>query len=407
MVNKCVKRLEVIQRETRASGPKLPPDPQHQRQRYALGLSLGASSTALLHILHEHLRHQRRRGGRTTRWDVIAVHVVDYGHDHDAAAAAARTEAVLQRYRARFPDIEIRTVGLQGSSSAASTEGAGSGARQQHWANLLPTATSRADVRRLLTRRALLASAARLGCDALLLGHSTTALAELTLAETAKGRGFALPWLVNDGVFPLPSSSYSEEEVDMRSLLGLGDGGATKDENAGEDDGAAAHAPAPDGQSTPAPPQKQQQQSSIPVYHPLREHFRKELLVYTDLTTPPLTALLPPQTPGRGDGAAVVVSHRDLSIDDVMARYFGEVEASYPSVVANGVRTTGKLGRRGGGPGGHDGGGEAGAGCGLCGVPLDRTGDERRWGEIGEDEDETAARIGEALCYGCERSTRR
>ena len=420
MVNKCAKRFELMQRETRASGNKLPPASAPRpgtssrpsagaatggppQQKYALGLSLGPSSTALLHMLHEHLRNQRQRGGRGMRWDVVAVHVVDGDGDaHEGAssgdgesggeaqgpALSARDKEILERYRARFPEIEIRTVSLQTSSE---NEG-GSEAALLPWSSPsspsspAPSATSRADVRRLLTRRALLAAAARLGCDVLLLGHSTTALAELTLSETAKGRGFALPWLVNDGSFPVPPVPGSAP-------------------------GMVASSPSPEAQ---------QGSSTLPVYHPLRELFRKELLTYAALSSPPLTELLPEseQAPlhRSGNTAPAVVSHRDLSIDDVMARFFGEVEASYPSVVANVVRTTGKLVRRGGGEGGGDrdegaDDGEIGekdaGGCGLCGVPLDKTGDERWRGEIGED---LAAAVPDmrrrVLCYGCERTTR-
>ena len=88
-------------------------------------------------------------------------------------------------------------------------------------------------------------------------------------------------------------------------------------------------------------------------------------------------------------------------------------------MVANVVRTTGKLERRGGRGGGNEdeeGGSEdegEGVGardagrCGLCTVPLDRSGDERWRGEIGEDQTaavtDTRRRL---LCYGCERTTR-
>ncbi|RYP73057.1 hypothetical protein DL769_004294 [Monosporascus sp. CRB-8-3] len=382
---KTVKRLEVLERETR--GKRLPTRPQ----RYLLGLSRGLSSTALLHIMHETARQQRERKQRQ-RFELLVVHVADDDEDdlQDALAAGSSSSSTrgesgnrnrnrdredwLDRYRVRFPGTEIRTLDLSSVLGSPAVDWAAlpdtgtevdanlSPARRlARLFDRLPSATSRADVRRLLTRHALLAAAAERACDALLLGYNTTSLAELTLSETAKGRGFSLPWQINDGPFPVP----------------------------GRLDLPAAEAVA----------------SSMPVYHPLREVFRKELDSYAAIAAPPLAELLPPSDPRGGrNGAGAVVSHKDLSIDDVMARYFGEVEQNYPSVVANVVRTTGKLSRAAGGGAGEQQG--VGGGCGICGVALDKSGDERWRGEIGEEMDETAEGWRRSLCYGCERSTR-
>ncbi|RYP15229.1 hypothetical protein DL765_005868 [Monosporascus sp. GIB2] len=381
---KSVKRLEVLERETR--GKRLPTRPQ----RYLLGLSCGLSSAALLHIMHENARQQRERKQRQ-RFELLVVHVAnDDEDDHQDALAgssgsSARSESGnrnrnrgregwLDHYRVRFPGAEIRTVELSsvlGSPAVdwaalpdTGTEADADLSPARRLARLfdrLPSATSRADVRRLLTRHALLVAAAEHACDALLLGYNTTSLAELTLSETAKGRGFSLPWQINDGAFPVP----------------------------GRLDLPAAEAAA----------------SSMPVYHPLREVFRKELDSYAAIAAPPLTELLPPSDTRRGrNGAGAVVSHKDLSIDDVMARYFGEVEQNYPSVVANVVRTTGKLSRAGASGAGEQQG--VGGRCGICGVGLDKSGDDRWRGEIGEVMNGTGEGWRESLCYGCERSTR-
>lgn len=138
------------------------------------------------------------------------------------------------------------------------------------------------------------------------------------------------------------------------------------------------------------------------VYRPLRDVLRKELVTFAGLTEPRLDDLLQDGN-GQGDGngktngKGAVVSHRDLSIEEVMTRYFAEVEESYPSVVANVARTTGKLVRVGGEQ-------KEGSGnwCGLCRMPLDEEGDERWRGELGLD---SGARTKARLCYGCERST--
>lgn len=102
---------------------------------------------------------------------------------------------------------------------------------------------------------------------------------------------------------------------------------------------------------------------------------------------PSLSGLVP-----EADGSAgtSVVSHKDLSIEEVMARYFASVEEGYSGIVANVVRTTGKLERVTGDKF-----------CGTCGMTLDAQGDSRWAGELGDDLiDSEALR----LCYGCKRS---
>ena len=102
-------------------------------------------------------------------------------------------------------------------------------------------------------------------------------------------------------------------------------------------------------------------------------------------------------SPDSSTGAShVVVSHKDLSIEETMTRYFESVEESYPAVVTNVVRTTGRLKRARPPPG------EV---CAVCGMAVDESGDARWKGEIGAE----ANRRGDSseiplLCYGCERS---
>lgn len=234
--------------------------------------------------------------------------------------------------------------------------------RLQDFFSRLPSTTSRSDVLRLLVRHVLLAVALREDCRAVLLGSSTTALAELTLSETAKGRGFSLPWMISDGPAPVNRFSPSKEQ-DKKS-----------DKELVERDSEA-----------------REQQGSLPVYYPNRELFRTELKQYMTLTEPPLTPLL---SLASTTSSSAVVSHRDVSIDEVMARYFTEVEENYPSIVANVVRTTAKLERTNGG--------NTARYCGLCGMELDELGDERWKGEIGD----VGQGEDQALCYGCSRATR-
>lgn len=370
-----------------------------------MGLSCGPSSTALLHVLTENVRQQRTRGQKTARFEYVAVHVVDDTLNpfsssspspspppsSSTAGSNSAEDPVLAAYRTHFPEADLLSIPLSSALALPSVDWTAlpplptstslSPAQQlSDILNRLPSATSRADVRRLLTRHLLVATAADRKCDALLLGHSTTSLAELTLSETAKGRGFSLPWLVNDGAVRVPASLIqAADPIESKGVA-----------------------------------------TSLPVYSPLRELFRKELVQYLSHASPALLAIIPP-TEGSSSSSGAVVSHRDLSIDDVLSRYFGEVEASYPSVVANVVRTTGKLLRRPNAADHDHGHGENGNGngdstssnidigggntCGLCGAALDELGDERWRGEIGDNREAAGGGVEKPkLCYGCERA---
>ncbi|KAI0016955.1 hypothetical protein F4780DRAFT_632778 [Xylariomycetidae sp. FL0641] len=487
VASKTIKRLEVLQRALRplarsSSGPghvgtpaAAPPTPRGRPpppQRYCVAVSGGPSSGALLAALAARLQRRRR-----ANFVVVVCHVWDDSSCSAAAAAPPRTPSgqppppeLVTRLRAQLPpSVPVHALPLSAAlalvdlSQVPSLEtGAEAAAEEKEdeettpaarrLADLLarlPSPTSRADVRRFLTRHLLLAFAAggagvggvgrevageekgegegegdtssssssstttEKCCDALLLGTSTTGLAAAALAETAKGRGWAVPALVGDGAARVPSSFSSSRS--------------------------------PPTQSAPAPTTSS---SSIPVYMPQRELFRAEQIRYLVSCTPGSLAsvFLPPSssssssqpntTTTTAGKPAAVVSHRDQSIDDVLARYFAEVEAAYPSVVANVVRTAGKLARPGNvaaggraeGRGGH---GEEEEGdeeeeeqvCGLCGLSRDELGDERWRGELGEvgpaaaagaEEEEKSdgerAREGrkkkKKLCYGCERAVR-
>lgn len=411
------------------SGP-----PQASSRRYLLGLSLGASSAALLELLNENVEFQLSKG-RNAPFELEVVHVSCASGASEAGGGGledgrARTErdkveeVVVKRLGGRYPRFEFRVVYLEevvgletvdweglglgdfvaGSSStttSTTTTTTTKAEKLQQLFDNLPSTTSRTDLLRLFTRHLLIAEARKSHCHALLLGSSTTALAELTLSETAKGRGFSLPWQINDGVLDVPSFiSPPSSSPSSPSSPAADAGKKTKTEETG-----------------------------MLVYHPLRDALRKELVTFTKLAGEPTPiAELLPETDSSTTTAAVV-SHKDLSIDEVMVRYFAEVEENYPSIVANVARTTGKLMRLFGGAGVADGDGNEEGGktagedesedndeerlCGLCSMPLDVLGDERWKGELGEDTfrdvlvvDEGAKKMKQRTCYGCERSIR-
>lgn len=344
-LTKAVKRLAALRKAV------VRPD-EKRTCRYLAALSFGPSSAALIRMLHENLCYVRSKANSKVpvAYDILVLHI-DTDLRSPAAGEVSEAEKMLARYKERFPDLEFRCASLGDAlklgsvdwSALPSVGDEGSPAdRMRALFDALPSVTSRADVLRLLIRHLLLAQAVENDCEALLLGCTTTALAELTLAEVAKGRGFSVPWQINDGPFPLPAGS----------------------------DGASP--------------------GTLQIYYPLRDVFRKEIHTYLSLCDPPLTDLVVSSDPEAARDA--VVSHKDLSIEEAMARYFESVEESYPAVVTNVVRTTGRLERAGG----------EGASCSVCGMTVDESGDARWKGEIGAEERDSSGNA--PLCYGCERS---
>lgn len=341
--------------------------PEEKRTcRYLAALSFGPSSAALTRMLSENLAYVRTKANPKipVAYELLVLHV-DTDLRSRGPGEASEAEKLLGRYRERFPGLEFRCVPLSDALKLRSVDwsalpGAGVSSdpaeRMRTLFDGLPSVTSKADVLRLLIRHLLLAQAVENGCEALLMGCTTTALAELTLAEVAKGRGFSVPWQINDGPFPLPDGLLS-------SLPTSEQNGATP--------------------------------NTIHIYYPLRDVFRKEIHSYLDICEPPLTDLVVSPESDTTAGSAVV-SHRDLSIEETMTRYFESVEESYPAVVTNVVRTTGRLGRAGPGEG------EA---CSVCGMAVDESGDARWKGEIGAEVKGSEEGGAPRLCYGCERST--
>jgi cytoplasmic tRNA 2-thiolation protein 2 len=259
-------------------------------RKLLLPVSFGPCSTSLLHILDHHLQTQHDRMNRAA-YELYVVHVELYVDAADREASSAR----LEKYKSRFPRHTYSSVGLEEAMhlenidwstlgipqpSSGDTQKPGT-ERLQELIRSIPSATSRADIVSTLLTRLLVDVAKGHGCESILFGDSTTRLAEKTLTETAKGRGFSLPWQVSDGMSP----------------------------------------------------------HGIGFNYPLRDLLKQELAAFSSLTTPPLTDLIIYQEPS----SHVSASSKLTTIDDLMAQYFESAEENYPSIVANVVRTSSKL----------------------------------------------------------------
>lgn len=275
---KVIKRLESFRVNFAAT-----PD---QQRRILLPLSFGVSSTTLLHVLDLHLKTQKQKTSRTG----FAIHVVFV----ETTGEGAESEKRLDHVRQQYPDHQYESRPLHDvfrliTDDASLQDLVPSSAEirspPEHLASLinsLTSATARADVLTTLRTRLIVEHAKSLSCESILWGDSTTRLAEKTLAETAKGRGFSLPWHVSDGESPF----------------------------------------------------------GLNFHYPLRDVLKKEITSYIDLAEPGLASLVyEPKT-----GATLAsTSSKNTTIDDLMKQYFESVEENFPSIVSNVVRTTGKL----------------------------------------------------------------
>lgn len=241
----------------------------------------------MLHILDLHLKTQKSKTGRTG----FVIHAVLIEDPEETVPA----KQLIQKAQQAYPDHVYESLPLHDVFRLMSDDAAlrslvpheGDIDLNPHeqlvqLVNSLTSATARADVLSTLRTRLIVEHARRTGCESILWGDNTTRLAEKTLAETAKGRGFSLPWQITDGESPF----------------------------------------------------------AIQFRYPLRDVLKKELVSYIDLADDRLASIVYEPSPGATQAS---MSSKNTTIDDLMKQYFESVEENFPSIVSNVVRTTGKL----------------------------------------------------------------
>jgi len=279
---KVAKGMEAFR--TRHSVPGL-------QRKLLLSISFGVSSMTLLYILDHRLRSQVTKTGRTG----FALHVL---YITDPFVNKDRMLERLETVKTRFPNHDFSTISLEEYFAESNSKFQSNNERRtngnlenyveshssklESFLHVLPSATSRTDVLSLLRTRAAAQFAKGQQCEGIIWGDSTTKLAEKVLSETAKGRGFALPWHVTDGESPY----------------------------------------------------------GVAFYYPMRDLLKKELLAHVDLAQPSLRSLIVEEAflPTKAPPSA-----KNTTIDILMQQYFESVEENYPNIVSNVVRTTGKL----------------------------------------------------------------
>ena len=315
--------------------------------RLLLPISLGVSSLSLLHVLDQQMQTNLAKNGRAG----FTLHLLFVEQAFESSQSV--TKETLRLLQQRFPlhafsvihlsDIfQYPTAGLGGIFETDAKDQDRSPLsnedRLKHLLSSLPSASSRSDITATLRGRLLSAFAQTHECFGIVYGDSTTRLAERTLSETAKGRGGSLPWLTADGLLP---------------------------------DGTR-------------------------IFYPMRDLLKRELLTYTEFIDPTLASLLvPDEQPSHGP-----VSAKDSTIDNLMSQYFSSVEANFPSIVANVVRTSGRLLVTGTT--------STLRSCRICGSPIENSAEA--WAGYQELPPAssgiayTPRVIDPSLCYGCTRT---
>ncbi|KAF2665198.1 hypothetical protein BT63DRAFT_429127 [Microthyrium microscopicum] len=269
---KIIKRMEAFRTRNSAEG---------HRRKLLLPISFGVSSTCLLDVLSRHIKQQQDRNGRPG-YSLILLHVTGASLSTSAGEEDKNIEKLKEAYPQHpYFELDLSSVYDSGRSlDQGSQEEAAF--KLQRLLDSASSATSRSDIVSVLLTRAIVKFAIAHECEGILWGDSTTKLAEKILAESAKGRGFSLPWQVTDGETPY----------------------------------------------------------GINFYFPVREVLKKELLDFAKMTDSRLVDLISDEafTP-----AQAPVSSKNTTIDLLMKQYFESVEESYPSIVSNVVRTSTKL----------------------------------------------------------------
>lgn len=324
--SKILKRLDSVRPRVQNQGAKIAPE----RPRLLVPLSGETSSTALLGVLVAHIRRQIEKTGRTG-YQIVGCHV---GMDMSEGVAEWWSKVTET-----FPECEflpvvrltdvltldldiIRDLSLVDLEKTADEDADDFLLRMFTSAR---SATARLELREILLKRLIAAMAKKHDCESVLWGHSDTKLAATILSLVAKGRG----------------SNVASELADGSVLWGM------------------------------------------KFNYPCRDLYKGELEVYLDCVGGEIKGCLLQAESSRGvSGEASmdkpVVSLKGMSIDELLGTYIGREGEKYPGIMANVVRTSGKLIA----PEAVD-----GLSCRLCAGQIES--------ETGQQE--------QLICYGCQR----
>lgn len=281
---KAFKRMENYRLNKSAPG---------QEPKLLVPVSLGTSSTVLLHILDKLQTRQRSSnlGGPDQGRAGYKMHILNVELPAAETSGAQGFDTLREVYpgheytsipfNAIFKyDDEIRNdiselsgPGFEDNSSKTDQE------RLDSFLSSLSTATSRTDIEYTLLMRLIVEFAKEQGCAGIIWGHNDSRLAGKVLSDVSKGRGFSLPWQICEDKSP----------------------------------------------------------SGLNYNFPLRDLFRSELEIYSTLLPERVSQVI------ISDHSVADMSTKAMSIDDCILQYIETQGAKYPNIMANVVRTVNKL----------------------------------------------------------------
>jgi cytoplasmic tRNA 2-thiolation protein 2 len=263
---------------------RLKDDASEQPRKLLLPLSGGISSVVLLQILDRQLLRQSSQRGRTSY--ELYIMTVELPSQHFDGSIGTRFHLLKQKYSSHslssVPLSEVFNLDnslLGDFSDLGAREGETPQRRLDSLLSCTKTASARADLLQILFTRLVVVFAKLNACDAILWGHSNSRLAAKALSGVAKGRGGFLPFDIADGPSPW----------------------------------------------------------EVTFYYPLRDLFKSELNAYANALPDDFSKLV------TQDSAPAPTSLRATSIDDLLSDYIHAQGEKYPSIIANVVRTAGKL----------------------------------------------------------------
>ena len=216
----------------RMSKYKLQKKANGRTPKLLLPLSLGVSSSTLLHIINTDTERQLSKAFVNLGYELNILVVdpstifmpdVKYDHAYEAATRAypkfTFTRLPLHSIFEYVSDMK-EVIHEYAGPNYTDDESRSNEGRLAAFRAAIFTPTSKADLDSVLLTRLVVGYAKSLGCETVVWGDSDTRLAAKTLAGVAKGRGASLTWSVSDGMspwgvafdFPLRDLSQSELE---------------------------------------------------------------------------------------------------------------------------------------------------------------------------------------------------
>lgn len=280
VTSKVLKRMESYRFKSLSGDPK---------RRLFLPISGGVSSLVLLQVLDAQLQRQIGKRNRTA-YDLIVARII-LPQEEDSESLAGEYERLSQRFTLHtflppFPLYESFRLDDKIEQDLKHLgiyrqEGEADVTLLHRTLSSSTSATTRADLQSIFLHRLLVSAAKQQNCSSVLWGHSDSRLAAIALADVAKGRGGSVPSTIADG----PSMHGINFNYPLRDLF----------------------------------------KEELQTYAQVESDFWLGNAVDTDIPDQPAASI------------------RNTSIDELLSGYINSQGEKYPSIMANVVRTAGKL----------------------------------------------------------------